>query len=373
MRRYPRSILILAVVAVLGPAARAGTTYQQTNLVSDLPGAVFTDPNLKNPWGMAFSSTSPFWLSDQRTGVATLYNSPSGMPNSLVVTIPGGSPTGVVSNSINGVATGSFILPQNNTTANFIFATLGGTIAAWNPTLSPNTSAVTEVPASNSASYTGLALANNGTQFQLYAADNHNGAINVFGPNFAPTTAPGGFVDPNLPTGFVPYNIQLINGKLFVTYEGSGAAGLIDVFNTNGTLLQRFSSDSHLSDPWGMALAPSTFGDFANDLLVGNKADGHISAFDPTTGAFLGQLTGTNGQLITIPGLWGLGFRTAASGFDPNALYFNAGVNAQGGDIYTDGLFGSISVVPEPSSALLLGLGMTLIGAWRYRARRTRR
>jgi uncharacterized protein (TIGR03118 family) len=374
MRRFSYAMVALGGLSLMVPfstAARAGSVYQQTNLVSDLTtvGAANIDPNLKNPWGISFSNASPFWVSDQRTGVATLYNG-AGVPQPatpLIVTIPpaagtgGGSPTGTVNNG----TTDFKLTPAANSTAAFLFATLNGEISGWNPTVNP-TNAVNEVTTPG-ASYTGLALANNGTQNQLYAVDNAAGAghstINVFGPTFAPATS-AGFVDPSLPAGFTPYNIQLINGKLFVTYEGPNQAptGLIDVYDTKGNFLQRFSSDSHLEQPWGMALAPSTFGQFGGDLLVGNKANGQINAFDPTTGAFLGTLMNASGQPIANPGLWGLAFGTGSQGFDPNTLYFTAGIGQVGGNIYTDGLFGAISLVPEPPSALLLGLGMILLG-----------
>jgi uncharacterized protein (TIGR03118 family) len=185
--------------------------------------------------------------------------------------------------------------------------------------------------------------------------------------------------DPNLP-GFTPYNIQLLSdGKLVVTFENKSNpnVGAVEILNTNGTFQPLIpSTDSHLKEPWGLALAPATFGPFGGDLLVGNKFDGTINAFNPTTGAFVGTLTDASGKPIANPGLWGLAFGTGKQGFDPNTLYFAAGVGlvpgGQGNDIYAHGLFGSISLVPEPHSAILFGLGMIVLGGvchWRSRRR----
>jgi uncharacterized protein (TIGR03118 family) len=381
MRYFRRTMMVLTgltLVAALSTGARA-TSYNVQNLVSDVPGlAARTDANLKNPWGLGFGTGTPFWAGDQGAGVSTLY--PATGTNGLIVTIPGGgaatmgSPTGVVNNSVNGVATGQFSV--NGATASFIFATLDGTIAAWNNIPSGNTLAAREVDNSFSgAVYTGLAIASTSPgQFFLYAANNHSGAIDVFGPNtFASGTTGGNFTDPNLPVGAAPYNIQLIGGTLFVTYKGGGN-NLIDEFDTSGNFIKRFATGGPnvpLSSPWGMALAPLSFGQFGGDLLVGNKGNGQINAFDPNTGTFLGTLTDLSGNPIAFPGLWALAFRTGG-GFDPNALFFATGVTAQGGDLFAHGIFGEITAIPEPSSAILLGVGLIVLGVG-YHARARRR
>src|SRR4051794_19042316 len=234
-----------------------------------------------------------------------------------------------------------------------------------------------EFTATNGAVFPGLAVANIGTLDRLYAADNQNNVISVFGPDFKSTTTSGGFVDPNLPLGAKVYNIQLITiagvPTLVVTYQGAAGSNAVDYFDINGNLLKRLTTDSHLSSPWGVALAPAGFGDFGGDLLVGNKGNGQINAFDPITGAFVGTLMNSAGQPISNPGLWGLAFRTGAS-FDPNTLYFATGVNGAG-NIFNNGIFGTITVasVPEPPSAVLLGLGMILLcGVYYGKARRRR-
>jgi uncharacterized protein (TIGR03118 family) len=365
----------LCLMASLSTSTHAGS-YVQTNLVSDVSGfAPITDPNLKNPWGLAFSTTSEFRAADEKTGVSTLYTAPSGVPGTPVVTIaaPGGgtgSPTGAVNNSVNGVATTDFNLVPNSP-ATFIFASLNGTISGWNP--GAGSQAILKVDNSAAgAVYTGLALANNGTQNQLYAADSQLAKISVFGPTFSGVVT-SGFTDPTLPAGAAPFDIHLINGNLFVTYRSSSGFAAIDVFDTNGGFIRRFSTDSHLSEPWGLALAPSSFGPFGGDLLVGNKGNGQINAFNPTTGAFVGTLTSAAGQPIALPGLWEIAVRTGG-GFDPSALYFATGLNSLGGDVFADGIFGSITFVPEPSSAILLGLGMTfLCGVCQWGARRRQR
>ena len=360
----------LFAMALVSVSANADQ-FSQTNLVSNVPGlAATTDPNLVNPWGVSFTATSPFWVSDQGTGVSTLYSG-AGAITPLVVTVPSAGspgpagPTGQVANTTTGFLVGG-------TAAHFIFDTLGGTIDAW---ASGTTATVVSTQAG--AIYTGLAQASAGGANYLYAADAGTGIVRVFDTNFnqvTGTTFAGKFVDPNLTVGFVPFNVQLINGQLYVTYAqltamGTGLpGGVVDIFDTSGNLVRRVSSSGALYAPWGVTLAPSTFGSFGGDLLVGNFGNGEINAFDPVTGMYLGTLDGANGLPIVNDFLWALDFRTTGTGVNPNALYFTAGINNQQG-----GLFGEITnVTPEPASLVLVGMGMVSVaaGGW-SRARRT--
>ena len=224
-----------------------------------------------------------------------------------LVTVPGakggkGQPTGIVANATAdfGIAGGPAL---------FIFDTEDGTISAWNE--SSGTAAIIVVNNSATAKYTGLALANNGTANQLYAANegagkNAPGSIDVFDTNFHPVTTPGGFVDPHLPAHFTPYNVQTLNGNLFVAYaKGAQAVGRVDEFDPNGNFIMAFV-DKTLAAPWGLVVAPANFGAFSNDLLVGNLANGTISAFNLSNGEFVGQLGDIKSKKIAIQGLWSL-------------------------------------------------------------------
>jgi uncharacterized protein (TIGR03118 family) len=329
--------------------------YLQTNLVSDLPGvANTTDPNLVNPWGIVASSSSAFWIADNGTGLSTLYNG-SGTPQSLVVTIPppaGGTstaaPTGIVFNSTTDFSVSS---GGKTGTAAFIFATEDGTISGWSPKVNA-TNAILEVDNSAvgpGAVYKGLALGNNTANGNLLFATNFRaGTVDVFDKNFKSVNLGAtAFTDTTLPAGFAPFGIRNIGGKLYVTYAmqndvkhddvaGPGN-GFIDVYDTNGNLVQHFASGGTLNSPWGLAVAPSNFGTLSNDLLVGNFGDGLINAFNATTGDFIGQLQGTNGNTVHIDGLWGLNFGNGASAGPTNTLFFTAGINGE-----RNGLFGSL-------------------------------
>jgi uncharacterized protein (TIGR03118 family) len=343
----------LALAAVLCPAFQAPAAaqseapvatvpgYQVTDLVSNKSGAVHKDPNIVNAWGIANFPRSPFWVSDEGSGKSTLYNG-AGTPLSLVVTVPRasgrgkGTPTGMVANT--DTSTMDFVITGGGGTgpAFFIFDTLDGTISGWNG----GTDAVIVVNrSSHNSQYTGLAMGfNNGATF-LYAADNgSNSRVDMFDATFKLVKS---FKDTGAPADLAPYNVQNINGYLYVTYgKFPNPGGLVDIFDTGGHIVRRFATNGKLEEPWGLALAPPNFGKFSNALLVGNVSDGHINAFDYTNHAFLGQLADTLGHTITIPGLWGLTFGSGGAGDvngQTNQLFFSAGTNE-----YADGLFGVI-------------------------------
>ena len=384
LNKLPRFLISLfcfmAWILVVPHLAFSTGGYVQTNLVSDIPGvAAHTDPNLSNPWGISSSATSPFWVSDNKTGVSTLYNGngePFPLQNPLVVNIPppgGGTPPAAPTGQVfNG---GSNFNLGPNQPARFIFATEDGTISGWNPAANP-TNAILKVDNSAiGAVYKGLAIGNNGTGDFLYAANFSAGKIDVFDSAFGLTTLSGSFTDPNMPSGFAPFNIQNVGGALLVTYavqdvakhdDVAGAGnGIVDVFDLNGNLEKRLISSGPLNSPWGLALAPPNFGVFSNDLLVGNFGDGRINAFDPTTGNFLGTMLDKDGNPIVNTGLWGMKFGNGGTGGAANILYFTAGIPGPNGAVEDHGLFGSVQPTPEPSTALLLVTGIAGLFAWR--------
>jgi len=282
------------------------------------------------------------------------------MPLGLVVTIPapGGvgttaAPTGVIFNA------GSLFNADH-----FIFATEDGTIAGW----SSGTTAVLE--ADNSASgavYKGLAAGTAGPATQLYAANFSAATIDVYDSSFGLVNSPGAFLDPALPAGYAPFNIVDLGNLLYVTYALQDAGkeddvpgaghGFIDVFTTNGTLVHRLVSNGVLNSPWGIALAPASFGPLGGDLLVGNFGDGTINAFNPATGAFLGTLSDTSGNPIVNPGLWGIAFGNGSQGTLTSTLYFTAGIPGPD-NIEDHGLFGSLTNVPEPGTLGLAAVAL---------------
>lgn len=357
-------------------ADRAWPLYVQTNLVSDIPSlAALTDPNLKNPWGMSFSASSPFWISDQGRNLSTLYRITNGVVSqvALQVAIPTTAsgpqgPTGQVNNATSGFAV-------NGTPASFIFANLNGTISAWNA--SAGTTAVISATTPG-AVYTGLAQGTNASGAFLYAANGAQNRIDVFNGTFTDvtsTTFAGKFVDPNLPPGLVPFNVENIGGSIYVTYAPAGRAaqisapegsGAVAVFDTSGNFIRQVISGSALAAPWGLALAPATFGEFSGDLLVGNFSflESEINAFDPLTGALRGTIAITQGS-NTPGGLWDIAFGNGVTG-RADVLYFASGINGE-----VNGLFGALQV-PEPGTVALLAIGLPVLGFLRRRPRGAR-
>jgi uncharacterized protein (TIGR03118 family) len=381
-----RKLILSAVIAsAWASSCLAANKFVQHNLVSDISGlADKLDPCLINPWGIVASPTSPFWVSDNGTGLSTLYNGNGVAPN-LIVGIPGppsvtsagmqcgnaslgpGAPTGVVFNDTTSFIVGAPTGTTAGSPASFIFSSEQGVIAGWNGAAG-KTGVVLADRSAQGAVYKGLAMATRSEGPLLYATDFGNGRVDVFDGNMTLLTLPGAFTDSSIPAGFAPFNIQNLGGTLYVTYAKQDAAhhddvagpgnGYIDVYDLNGLLLQQLIAGGPLNSPWGMAMAPVTFGDFAGALLAGNFGNGAINAFDPLSGRFLGALQDGSGAPISVKGLWGITFGNgsqpaaggAPSGGDANILYFTAGI--PGPDtVESHGLLGTL----QPAPALLPG------------------
>jgi uncharacterized protein (TIGR03118 family) len=338
----------IALTAALVASAGAGeSSFTVTKLVADQTGAAAkTDASLVNAWGLTSTPTSPWWVSDNGQDVSTLYRA-DGSKVPLTVGVAS-APTGAVANI------GSTFAVTNGTTtapAQFMFATEEGAILAWNGTVSGTTAQV-EVPAAGDAVFKGLAIASTPDGNRLYATDFHNGRVDVFDGTFTNVTVPGSFTDPHIPSGYAPFGIQTVGDKIVVTFAKQDADrhddvagqghGFVDVFDTSGTLVGRVGTHGQLNSPWGIAMAPAGFGSFGGDLLVGNFGDGQISAFEPQSdGSYelVGQLRGSDHQVLTIDGLWALQFGKGAANNGPTStLFFTAG---PGGEQH--GLFGTIT------------------------------
>jgi uncharacterized protein (TIGR03118 family) len=333
------TVMLIGVVLLLAISATA--QYTQANLTSDVTGVGnFTDPHLANAWGIAALPGGPAWVSDNATGLSTVYSA-QGDPEQLVVTIPTasgsgtGTPTGIVANTSSDfkVTVGS-----NSAPALFLFATQDGTISGWNPAVNPTNAVIALNNSAARAVYTGLAIAITSAGNFIYAADSNNNLVDIYDGNFNLVKS---FTDTTLPAGFTPYGIQVIGPTLYVTFsKGGSQSGFVNTYDLTGGSQKHLVSAGALNEPWSVALAPLNFGPMSGALLVGNLGSGWINAYNPSTGAFLGYLN-QSGSPITIDGLWGLMFAASPSVFAPGHLYFTAG---PGG--YSQGLFGMITANP---------------------------
>ncbi|MBA3811380.1 MAG: TIGR03118 family protein [Caulobacteraceae bacterium] len=336
---------LLALQAVPARAEQ----FQVTNLVSDgFVPAVTIDPALVNPWGMSSSPTGPFWVSDNGTGVSTLYNG-AGIKQGLTVTVPpasGSAPTGQV---FNGLAHPFQVTSGGKTgAAVFIFATEDGTISGWAPSVDGTNAVIAVDNSSEQAVYKGLAIGHTGHANFLYAANFHSGDVEMYNNRFQLVKV---LRDPTIPAGYAPFNVQNLNDTLYVTFalqdadkedDVAGAGhGYVDAFSLDGSFLRRVASAGRLNSPWGLDIAPAGFGSLAGALLVGNFGNGQINAYDPVTGAYKGKLLGAGGDPIVLGDLWGLINGNGGSAGDANKVYFTAGIKNE-----AHGLFGSLSVIP---------------------------
>jgi uncharacterized protein (TIGR03118 family) len=327
----PLRILLLLLTAAVLYSDSAQAQFTVTSLVTTTK-----DPNLKNAWGMTYLPGGAFWISDEVTGLSTVYDA-NGTIVPLVVTVPAatsgkGSPTGIAANTTPG-----FVVKQNGVSgpASFIFATLDGTISGWNSTVNA-TSAVIALNNSATANYTGLAIGTSGAQTFLYAANQATNKIEVYNSGFKLVKT---FTDSRL-SGLTVYGVAVLNGQVYVTFSGA-TTGAVDVFTTAGAFVKTLiPATPTLKGPWGLAIAPPTnFHTFNGALLVGDVNDGRINGFNLTTGALIGPLKDKTNKVISVPGLWGLlfGGGTTTNG-KKNQLFFAAGTGG-----YATGEFGVIN------------------------------
>lgn len=350
-RRITVPALLLAVTSLPSFGQHFTRTDLTVNQSSVSPTAPNLDPNLKNSWGLTRSATSAWWVADNHTGLATLYNS-AGAPQSLVVSIPApgdsdatATPTGTVFNYSSGfeVAPGMKAI--------FLFVTEDGTISGWNPGVKPTDAVIAFPPAGTTpgdAVYKGCALATTRQGTFLYVANFGEGRVDVFDSTFhRARLGVHAFHDARIPQGFAPFNVQNVGGNVVVTYarkqrasndEAHGPGqGFVAIFDPQGELLLNLQHGSFLNAPWGITQAPSDFGVFSHRLLIGNQGDGTINAFNPVSGEFEGRLLDANGAPLVIDGLWSLGFGSNGTSGSAIELFFTAGPNEE-----MDGLFGKI-------------------------------
>jgi len=316
------AVAVYLGLALLMVPALAQAQYHLTNLVSNQvdSNAPTIDPLLANPWGLARSATSPWWLSDNDTGWSTLYTA-TGTEESLKVLVPTAGNGPVEPTGNNGVGTPTGIVNNGSSTdfqvqgksASFIFATLDGTISAWASGVNKNLSTLVVDRSAEKASYTGLAITSNPSGNFLYAADNTNDHIDMFDSNYNFVMS---FGDPSAPSTFSVFGVQDINGLVYVTFAvpNVGAGGYVDVFKEDGTFVKTLIQGNILNQAWGIAAAPGNFGPLSNTLLISNNSvDGTINGFDPITGKFLGTIRDERGRKIILSNLWGIAFGGGAT------------------------------------------------------------
>jgi uncharacterized protein (TIGR03118 family) len=342
-----RACLLFLITSLALASIASAQKYVQTNLVSDVPGgAAVLDPNLVNAWGIDFSATSPVWVADNGTGLSTLYTG-TGSIVPLVVTIPAPSgdspsaPTGLVFNG-----TGEFVVKAHDLSGSafFIFDTEDGTISGWNPTVDLHNAIIAVNNSETGAIYKGLAIGTTEAGSFIYATNFHSGWVEMYDSNFKWVK---NFTDTDLPHGYAPFGIRVLDGRLYVTFAlqdedaeddvaGPGH-GFVDVFDLDGNKRKRLISHGELNSPWGLAIAPPNFGKFSGALLVGNFGNGHINAFNRWTGGARGHMLRPNGHTLEIDGLWGLHFGNDAAAGPSNTLLFTAGPDDE-----SHGLFGKL-------------------------------
>jgi uncharacterized protein (TIGR03118 family) len=342
------TVAVVAAVAAAAGSAAGPDIYTTYQVISDGAAvqATATDKSLVNGWGLSAGPTTPWWTSNNGTNTSTLYNG-VGAKQALTVAVPGG-PTGTV---FNADAT-AFIVSAGGKSgaARFLFATEGGTILGWSPTVSTAQAVVGADRSSSGAVYKGLAIGDG----KLFATDFHNGRVDVFDKTFAVVSG-SGFSDPKVAKGYAPFGIQALDGNIFVTYAKQDAAakddvptpggGFVDEYTTDGTLVARVAvagkKNAPLDSPWGLALAPADWGSFGGDLLVGNFGSGRISAYQDRGGGkwvYKGQLRRADGTPIQLDGLWAIAFGNGAAAGPTDWLYYLSGPNDE-----ANGLFGVIT------------------------------
>jgi len=345
--RMPLLAILFATLLVLPAAAqKVDITYLTSDITSAGPNL---DTNLVNPWGMSISPGGPWWISDNGTGLSTLYNS-TGQPQGLVVTIPpgSGSGTGTPSGTVYNASSTDFKI--NGQSTPFLFCTEDGTISGW---YGGSTAFIAVNNNTLGSVYKGMSIAQAAGSNYLYVANFNAGTVEVYDHNFTlHSFGPNSFVDSTIPAGFAPFNVQNIgNNKLVVTYAKQNAAkhddvpgpgnGYVDVYDSQGNLQFRLSHVLFLNSPWGIAVAPQNFLGYPGELLIGNFGSGLVTAFNATTGAWIGNMTNVNDLQVQIPGLWGLNFGNGGSGGPTNTLFFTAGPYGE-----NHGVFGMIT--PHP-------------------------